>query len=99
MLVVLLEEKKNVVLRCVLITGINDTTDHFKQLSLLQENYPNITQIDLLPYHKLRKKQVFHLVNEREFYEVADERVRKYWREEVKKNKLKNVVLENERIG
>lgn len=99
MLDTLIKAKKDVVLRCVLIPGINDTQDHFKQIALIQEAYPNITQIDLLPYHKLRKKQVFHLVNEREFYDVAEDQVKMFWREEIKKNKIKNVVLENERIS
>lgn len=98
MLETLMEVKKDVVLRCVLIPGINDTEDHFKQIALIQATYPNIKQIDLLPYHKLRKKQVFHLVNEREFYEVADEQVKEYWINQIKAQKIRNVMLENKQI-
>ena len=40
-----------IVLRCPIIPGINDTTDHFEAIVKLGNRLGNIVEIELMPYH------------------------------------------------
>jgi pyruvate formate lyase activating enzyme len=40
-----------IILRCPVIPGINDTEQHFRDIRALDEKYPNLKGIELLPYH------------------------------------------------
>ena len=40
-----------IVLRCPVIPGINDTHDHFERIAVLSRQLSGIRQVDLLPYH------------------------------------------------
>jgi glycyl-radical enzyme activating protein len=40
-------------LRCPIIQGINDTDEHFEGISSLDKKYPNLAEIELLPYHTM----------------------------------------------
>jgi glycyl-radical enzyme activating protein len=42
-----------IILRCPIIPGINDTQEHFKGIRNLDEKYPNLKGIELLPYHTI----------------------------------------------
>ena len=42
-----------VILRCPIIPGINDTDEHFKGIRRLDEKYPHLKGIELLPYHSM----------------------------------------------
>jgi glycyl-radical enzyme activating protein len=42
-----------VILRCPIIPGINDTELHFKAIKRLDEKYPDLKGIELLPYHAM----------------------------------------------
>jgi len=44
---------KAIVLRCPIIPGTNDTTEHFQAIAHLKAKYPMIQQVELLPYHRL----------------------------------------------
>lgn len=46
----LLDGGANVVLRCPIIPGVNDTAEHFESISVLLENYSTLLA-ELLPYH------------------------------------------------
>ena len=41
------------ILRCPIIMGINDTIEHFRGIRALDEKYPNLYGIELLPYHSI----------------------------------------------
>jgi pyruvate formate lyase activating enzyme len=43
----------HIILRCPIIPGINDTEQHFKGIRILDEKYPLIKGIELLPYHSM----------------------------------------------
>ncbi len=43
----------DIILRCPLIPGVNDTMDHFRGIARLTEALPRIRQVDLLPYHPM----------------------------------------------
>lgn len=40
-----------IILRCPIVPGINDTEQHFRLICALDEKYPNLKGIELLPYH------------------------------------------------
>lgn len=42
-----------IILRCPIIKGINDTDGHFHGISALDKKYPNLKGIELLPYHSI----------------------------------------------
>lgn len=44
---------KNVILRCPIIPGVNDTEDHFAGIAALANILPNVLRIELEPYHAL----------------------------------------------
>lgn len=53
------KNKKKVILRCPIIPSVNDNLEHFKEISILGEKYSCIKQIDLLPYHNMKKNKFF----------------------------------------
>jgi pyruvate formate lyase activating enzyme len=42
-----------IILRCIVVPGINDTDQHFKGIIALNEKYPNLKGIEILPYHTM----------------------------------------------
>lgn len=42
---------KSIILRCPIIPGLNDTADHFGGIRALDERYPRLRGIELMPYH------------------------------------------------
>jgi pyruvate formate lyase activating enzyme len=42
-----------VVLRCPIVPGVNDTVDHFRGIRDLSFRYPNLSGIELMPYHNM----------------------------------------------
>jgi pyruvate-formate lyase-activating enzyme len=87
-----------VILRCVMIPTINDTAAHFKAIADIKSLYPNISRVDILPYHKLRKRQRFLLVNQREFYEDPSHDLKECWKKEIRALGIRDVYLENEHL-
>jgi pyruvate formate lyase activating enzyme len=41
----------NILIRCPVIPGINDTDEHFKGITELSQKYPNLKGIEILGYH------------------------------------------------
>lgn len=50
----ILEKGKKVVLRCVVIPGVNDKSEHFKAIAEISK-HKNIQQVELMPYHEYGK--------------------------------------------
>ena len=42
-----------VILRCPIIPGINDTHEHFAAIQALNQKYPSLVAIEILPYHDM----------------------------------------------
>ena len=40
-------------MRCIIVPGINDTDFHFKGICDLNEKYPDLKGIEILPYHTM----------------------------------------------
>jgi pyruvate formate lyase activating enzyme len=47
--------KKEVILRCILIPGLNDNQEHFRAISDLSNKLSNITRVELMLYHDYGK--------------------------------------------
>lgn len=45
--------KSEVVLRCPIIPGVNDNSEHFKNIAALCNKYDEIIRAELMPYHNL----------------------------------------------
>jgi len=43
--------KKEVILRCILIPGLNDNDQHFRAITNLSNKYSNISKVELMLYH------------------------------------------------
>jgi pyruvate formate lyase activating enzyme len=52
------------ILRCPIIQGINDTDEHFQGISALNKKYPNLAEIELLPYHTMGNSKRISLGSE-----------------------------------
>jgi pyruvate formate lyase activating enzyme len=42
-----------IILRCIVVPGINDTETHFKGICDLNAKYPHLKDIEILPYHTM----------------------------------------------
>ncbi|MFO1477942.1 MAG: glycyl-radical enzyme activating protein [Verrucomicrobiota bacterium] len=47
----LARNRANILLRCPMVPGVNDTPDHFQALAELSRRHPGLKGIELLPYH------------------------------------------------
>lgn len=43
--------KKEIILRCILIPGVNDNEEHFRAIAGLSNKYPSISKVELMLYH------------------------------------------------
>jgi len=43
----------DIILRCPMIPGINDTEEHFKGIAAIAAKYPLLRSIEILPYHNM----------------------------------------------
>jgi glycyl-radical enzyme activating protein len=49
----LYEDKANIILRCPLVPGVNDTMEHLKGIAGIALKYPILKGIEILPYHNM----------------------------------------------
>jgi pyruvate formate lyase activating enzyme len=49
--------RKEVVLRCPIIPGLNDTEEHFASIKKIKKMYSNIKEVEIMPYHSLGKSK------------------------------------------
>ena len=50
---VLNDLNKEIVLRCPVIPGYNDRTEHFVNIGRIAEKYPSVIGVDVEPYHSM----------------------------------------------
>ena len=46
-----------ITLRCPVIPGVNDTVDHFTAIARLEQQYPGLSGIEIMPYHDFGKSK------------------------------------------
>lgn len=81
----LAEHGKKIVLRCPVIPGFNDRSEHFSAIAAIANEYPSIFRIDVEPYHPLGKTKAAQIGKE---YRVpnlgmTDKAVSAKWIEEI----------------
>ncbi len=47
------EAGARIILRCIIVPGLNDRTDHFEKIAGLQTNLSGISGVEIMPYHQL----------------------------------------------
>ena len=77
------ENGGNIVLRCPIIPGVNDTPEHFRGIARLTEELPRIRQVDLLPYHALGNNKRSQLGLPSDGFCVPGEYDVRRWQEEL----------------
>ena len=50
-------KKKAIIIRCPFIPEHNITEKHFRQIAELEEKYPDLLGIEILPYHNFGKNK------------------------------------------
>lgn len=77
----LYERGANIQLRCPLIAGVNDTPDHLAGIAAIDQRFPNLKGIDLLPYHNIgnSKYERYGLINPLPGLKTTDKDVKQAW--------------------
>ena len=82
----ILERGGKVVLRCIVIPGVNDNGEHFKAIANLSQ-HENVKQVEILPYHEYGKHKYKQLG--KEAYEFGIKTVDPHraglWKEEIER--------------
>lgn len=84
---------KDIVLRCPIIPGVNDTEEHFKGIRSIDIKYPKLKGIEILPYHSIGNSKRTSLGAEETLTEIqttSQELVDK-WMDQLKKLKCEKV--------
>jgi glycyl-radical enzyme activating protein len=70
-----------VILRCPIIPGVNDTPEHFRGIRGIDEKYPLLKGIELMPYHKMgtAKGETSGCYNQVQEWEPADQAMKDQW--------------------
>ena len=73
----------NIILRCPIIPGVNDTPEHFQGIAQLTRELPRIQRVDVLPYHALGNDKRAQLGLPGDGFSVPDERDVQRWRRQL----------------
>ncbi len=73
----LLEQvSKNVVLRCPIVVGCNDRSEHYRNIAELANTHSNVIRIEVEPYHQLGEEKYVALGREKPCFAVfSDEQI------------------------
>jgi pyruvate formate lyase activating enzyme len=75
--------KADMVLRCPIIPGVNDCSDHFRAIADLTKRFEYIHGFEIMPYHKLGTSKSLRMGIEAAVYKVPDAALRKAWEDEI----------------
>lgn len=95
---ILNENQKDVILRCPIIPEMNDNEEHFKAIAKLSRQYKCIMEVNILPYHSMKKSKQFKRIIEDKTYRVPEIEDKMKWKQILSDNGLKNGIMENEKI-
>jgi pyruvate formate lyase activating enzyme len=68
----LIRNGASVILRCPLVPGINDNTNHLKTISELAEKYPRLKGVEIMPYHSMGRDKAGYIGKEYKFKNLPD---------------------------
>lgn len=89
-----LENGGQVILRCVVIPGVNDNSEHFKAIAKIAR-HQNIQQVEIMPYHEYGKHKYAELGMEAFEFSVktTDKELAKLWVQEIENYGCEKVKL------
>ena len=79
------ETGAEIILRCPIIPGVNDTREHFEGIGGLTKRLPRLRQVDLLPYHALGNDKRGQMSLPPDGFRVPDEETAARWYAELQK--------------
>lgn len=75
---------QQIILRCPIIPGYNDTNDHFQSICKLEKQYPSLVGIEIMPYHSLGREKARSI---NKSYEITaptvDEPIKSKWKKQL----------------
>lgn len=79
---------KNIILRCPIIPGKNDTSGHFRGIAEMANRLKNVIEINVEPYHPIGKSKSQQIGREYELEGLSfvDDDISDKWVQEIKKN-------------
>ena len=85
----------SILLRCPLIRGVNDSKEHLIGIAALDQKYPELLGIELLPYHNIgnTKYERYGLQNPLPGLETTSEAVKQGWLDLIRASGCKKVRL------
>lgn len=87
---------KNITLRCPVIPGYNDTPEHFKGIAAIEQKYPNLNGIEILPYHDMGKTKAAAIGASYQISDsTADSELKAKWKERMLQCKCSSKVLDS----
>ncbi len=85
-----------IVLRCPLIPGINDTDEHLKGIADLSKKYPRFKAVEIMPYHNTgnAKYERYGYENPLPDLPPANEQTIKRWQEKLIEYNVRNFIAD-----
>lgn len=86
---------KDIVLRCPLVPGVNDSPEHLRGIAETAAGHAMIKKVELLPYHKMGELKYTQLgdTKERPVISVPTQQLKQQWIETLKSLNCTNVVI------
>lgn len=82
-------DEAKILLRCPLISGINDSEEHLRGISEMNKKYPKLEGIELMPYHQLGVGKAKRIGYDQSVYQVPDRELKDFWKKRVEKYDVK----------
>lgn len=80
----LYKDGANIILRCPIIPGLNDTEEHFRGIAKRSRQMKNLKGVELMPYHKFGVAKDARIGRmEQKEYEVPSNDMKKSWEEQI----------------
>lgn len=91
----LYQQGANIILRCPLIPGVNDSEKHLRGIALVAEKYPSLKGIEIMAYHNLGVEKNIRLGREANYQEKdnTDQEQKERWLAALKKYGCKKVKI------
>lgn len=92
----LYRQDKQVLLRCPIIPGYNDTQEHFSGIHRIETAYPDLAGIEILPYHNLGRGKAAAIGQNYEISSpTADTDLKKQWKEKMAACGCSHLILQS----
>ena len=80
----LYKDGANIILRCPIISGLNDTEEHFRGIAKRSRQMKNLKGVELMPYHKFGVAKDARIGRmEQKEYEIPSKDMKKSWEEQI----------------